>query len=295
MGRFLDRPITTQTNSSYNVGFNTGYNAYNNGNVNFGQLLISSLPQLLAKGFDYLEESDNADGNNSVKANNKKEIKDLKKQKEEILKPYNNSENELNNKINTKSEEITSLNKKLETAKSGLNALGGSSSAIETGMNKYYDASGNLKDECYKIDANGNKTQTITPPKTFNEYQQAIQDAKDLEDDIANITTDLNTKTNEVAQLQTVKGQVDNINNRILQLQGGTLDSDIKYDVKEEVSDIKSFKSALDAYKDTPNVQNANKLKELAGKIDNVTVKNAWDAIEKQVEATINSSPKTAA
>lgn len=294
MGRFLDRPITTQTNSSYNVGFNKGYNTNNYGNVNFGQLLISSLPQLLAKGFDYLEESDNADGNNSVKANNKKEIKDLKKQKEEILKPYNNSEDELNTKITRTESEVNNLKSEIDTAKSNLAAIGGSSTAIEADMNKYYDASGNLKDEYYKIDANGNKTQTVTPPKTFDEYKQAIQVAKDLEKDIANKTTDLNTKSNEVAQLQTVKGQVENINNRLLELQGSKNDSDFGYNVKEEVSDIKSFKSALDAYKDTPNVQNANKLKELADKIDNVTVKKAWDAIKDQVNATI-TSPKTAA
>lgn len=232
MGLFVDRQFEQYSSSSNNTNFvNTNCGQYYGG-YSFGHMLLESIPSLFMMGLQQFGETDSTDkadgkGGSTKKANGDDISNKINEKNAELTTILSQADVSTNSQLTSK---ISALDAEIKSAE--LEVSGDKSSAsIQSKIDKY------IIDNADFIDKNSS---SYDP-----DYESGLASLEQAKADAIQKETDLNAKKIELARLETIKGQADNINNEIIQLKGQAIDADIKYNVEKETQDIKSFMSAL--------------------------------------------------
>lgn len=240
-----------QNHTSSNNPF--GVSGCNYGGLNFGELAVSGITSGASLFFQYWGEGKGAIDSESVQVDEatQKLIDQKTQELTTVLAPANaitqksaESSKQLSKHITGFEKDITKLESKVSGDKS--------SASIQKLINEYFDENGNPKTV---TNENGEEVAIDTKGYDYNKLNKQLEDAKSIE-------ADIKTKKEQLVQLNTIKGQTENIEIEIERLYNSGSSPEIEYDVAQETKDISDFMTKLKAFQTNPNVTTAQALKD---------------------------------
>ena len=256
--QYLKNAASTQSIHGYGVNGNNFFNNgyYGYGNFDIGSLL--SIGETLTDGISDLRGTRNRKEKSATE-------EELKEAQDAITKVYTDAGYENQEALETK------INETQQTIDSSTLALKRIEDDIATN-----------EEELKKLEGTEPGTQKLENKINALKAQKTEEENKIKE---ANL---------EMVRLKTIQGEAQEKLNQYKELKKQS--TGVDYDVDDEIDEIKSFKEKLNAFKQNPNKNTAQALKDAfgtegkEGAIDNKTIKAAYKLIEKQVEETLKQS-----
>lgn len=295
MGLFLNRDIVPKSaTQTSNIG---SANAASLGGIDFSDNLLLSIPSIFSLATQLFGENDSEENGGGagkdpeVQAKIDSNQKDLEAVYSEASQISGSKITEING-FDTAIGGVQISIKNTDTEINNLKALVAgdkSSSSIASQISEYYDLNtGNVKQEV-PINKETGKPEIpagLPTPEDYNNALQTEQKIKVKEEELDKF------KLQEV-KLTALKGQAENLQDRINKLKYSTDSKGNQYNVKKETNDIKTFMTALKNFQEAKPAQKASAAEALKAAYENngkdkesgiqqKSVQNAYDLIAKQ-------------
>ena len=280
MGLFLDRDIFTSTNTA---------STSNSGSVNpaavagldFTDSLLLNIPSIFSFAAQVFGEDDSEEGGGGEDPEAQAKIDANQKELESV---YAEASNGNNSNISSPADiqavidNISDSNTKINGINSELNQL----TEAANGENSVDKAKANLEKYYNDVPTCNQLKAGVAEPQNkldlINKYNEAVERETIL---IPQKKQELEqAKQNEITRLTALKGQAENLQDRIDKLKHNTDSNGKKYNVKKETNDIKTFMTALKAFQNADAFGKADAAKALKKAYEQGDSENGKDGVQ---------------